>query len=294
MPNAFDAKYHNADKQFVSPLIKIKSPPRIYGIDLLRGICIILMILDHSSFDFSWLPLWNYEFYYKAPDWLFGLSNWCYEWWYSTARMVIRLTVVCVFFVLSGISSVFSRNNFMRGIKLAAASFALSMFTVSADNLFDMGISIIFGVLHCFTVAILLYAVLDLLLKDKAKYACLGLGIVLFLWGLSFDFFQQSPLNNLTGRDIGFIEYFQIVTGSRYYGADCFGIMPWAGIFLIGVYGGTQLYRRKIPYLPILGHKVFYPVRFVGRNAIWFYLLHQPIVFGIIAMICRFYVFSII
>ena len=29
-------------------------------------------------------------------------------------------------------------------------------------------------------VAILLYAVLDLLLKDKAKYACLGLGIVLF------------------------------------------------------------------------------------------------------------------
>ena len=245
------------------------------------------MVLDHSTFDFWYLvPYMSDNFYVAAPDWFITFSDLCETWWYSDLRVALRICVIFIFFTVSGICTSFSRNNFLRGIKLMLASSALSLFTVAADNLYDLGISIIFGVLHCFTVAILLYTLIYVLLKDKAKYACLGIGILMFIWGLTFDFYQMDASNDLTFRAIGFSDYLKIMIGTKFYGADCFGIMPWAGIFLIGAYGGAQVYKHKTPYLPVFGKRGFAPVRFVGRKAVWFYLLHQPIILIVVYFIC--------
>ena len=252
------------------PLYKAR-PQRIHGLDFLRGICVILMMFDHLAFDFAWLPEWSWNFYRVDNAALTAL------------RMVLRLSVISLFFILSGISSSFSHNNVLRGGKLAIASATLSLFTFSADRLFDLGLSIAFGVLHCLTVAILIFAVLQILLKDKAKYACLGLGVLFFIWGLRLDFYQTDRSNNLTNVDLGVFEYLQLTIGAKYYGADSFGILPYGGIFLIGAYGGAVLYTEKRPYLPLFGKRGFRPVCFVGRKAVWFYLLHQLVLFGAVA-----------
>ena len=197
------------------------------------------MILDHFAYDFCYLVPkgWGYSFYNSAPTWIVSLSDFSNEWWHSTFRMAIRITVICTFFAISGISTSFSKNNFLRGIKLLLASCILSIFTTQADKLFDLRVTILFGVLHCMTVAILFTAVLELLLGDKAKYVCLGIGILIFIWGLGFNFLMtRNGGGRLYSGEIGFFEYLELMIGAKWYGADWFGIMPWAGIFLIGVY----------------------------------------------------------
>ncbi len=255
-------------------------PARIHGLDFLRGFCVLLMILDHASFDIMMLRVWSPNFYFE-DNFLTDLSDWVfYDWWDGSVRLVLRLTVICIFFCISGICSSFSHNNALRSVKLAVASVTLSLFTVVADRLFDLGISILFGVLHCLTVSIVICTVLQKLLKDKAKYACLGLGILFFIWGLLLDFYRlQGSQFDISQQEISALDYLRIAVGTHYYGADCFGLMPFAGIFLIGAYGGSALYKNKKPYLPLFEKTPFRPVCFVGRKAVWFYLLHQPIIF---------------
>ncbi len=262
---------------------------RIHGLDFLRGLCVILMMFDHFSYDIMCLPMWSNNFNKVAPEFLQNLSDWVYDtWWEGTLRLCLRLTVICIFFTLSGISSSFSHNNTFRGIKLGIASVVLSLFTTIADKLFALDITIIFGVLHCLTVCILLYALLSFLCKDKALYACIGLGILLFIWGLLLDFYnlQLNPNTNLTGKEIGFLDFLRLMIGTRYYGADCFGLMPYGGFFLLGAGGGMLLYTKCKPYLPLFTKKPFRPVCFVGRKAVWFYLLHQPVIMLITVLVC--------
>ena len=245
------------------------------------------MMLDHLSFDVMYLPEWTSNFYF-TENWLTDLSGWVYNvWWDSTTRLCLRLTVICIFFCISGICSSFSRNNGIRALKLAIAATIVSLVTLIADSLFDLGISILFGVLHCFTVCTFIYAVLNYFVGEKSRYAFLGLGILFFVWGLLLDFYnlQGDPKYDLTYHTVGFIDYLRIAVGTRYYGADCFGILPYCGMFLIGAYGGTSLYKYKKAYLPLFEGKPFAPVRFIGKKAVWFYLLHQPVIFIIVLIL---------
>lgn len=252
---------------------------RIHGLDFLRGLCIVLMVFDHIMFDFMW-------FYYGVDHPLLAFLQRDAEiWWDSTFRLASRLTVICIFFAISGISSSFSHNNFLRGIKLAVASVVLSLVTLLGDALFDLDIAIYFGVLHCFTVSILIFALLQFLLKDKAKYACLGLGVLLFVWGLLIDFYNAPLLYSYSGHEVDFTDMLKLMIGTRSYGADWFGILPHTGIFLIGCYGGAELYKRRAPFLPLFSRRPFRPLCFVGRKAVWFYLLHQVVVFLLIILL---------
>lgn len=245
------------------------------------------MIIDHLSFDVSCLRYWTSN-YYLTENWLTEVSDWVFDyWWDGTPRLILRLTVICVFFCISGICSSFSRHNGIRSLKIAVAAVVVSLVTLILDNLFDLGISILFGVLHCFTVCTFIYAVLDHFIGDKAKYAFLGLGILFFVWGLLLDFYnlQGDPQYDLSYRTVDFADYLRIAVGTRYYGSDCFGILPYCGIFLIGAFGGHNLYKYKREYLPLFSKKPFAPIRFIGKKAVWFYLLHQPVIFAVVMLL---------
>lgn len=249
------------------------------------------MVLDHAAFDIMWLPDFFSNYYLVPPNALSRLGDWVtVSYWDASWRTAIRLPVIALFFIISGICTSFSKSNGMRGIKLLLASLALSFATFAIDDFFGGGLSIMFGVLHCFTVAVFLYVLIDFLVKDKSAYACLGFGFLLIIWGMLIDFYAVPQTEALYESELDFANILRVICGFAYYGGDCFGIVPYAGFFLVGVYGGKALYgKRKSAYLPLFNTKPFAPVRFIGRKALWAYLLHQPIVFGIVALVARGY-----
>ena len=272
------------------PLLPQKKT-RIGGLDVLRGLCVLLMVIDHLAFDIMWLPEFCTNFYAVPENGLSRLSEWiASSYWETNWRIALRLPVIAVFFLISGICTSFSKNNGMRGIKLLLASLILSFATFAADGFFDAGLSILFGVLHCFTFAVFLYVLLDCLIKDKAKYACLGLGFLLLIWGILINFYEIADTEVLYENELTFKNVLRVIGGFAYFGGDCFGIIPYAGFFLVGVYGGKALYENhKRAYLPLFNTKPFAPVRFIGRNALWAYLLHQPLVLGVVALVAHAY-----
>lgn len=252
---------------------------RIPELDFLRGFCVLLMIFDHLCLDFMWLPIYARNFFRTAPAFLARLNLYLVnQWWGSTFHISARLCVVSVFFCISGICTAFSRNNFIRSAKLAFFALLLSLATFTAKSLLGANIGIAFGVLHCLAASVLIFALLDLALKGNSAYACIALGLFLTVWGLMNNFYAlENTAADLDGKYLGFVGFLRVVVGTRVYGSDCAGLLPYAGILLIGAAGGKLLYADKRSKLPFFGKLHFRPVTKIGRHALIIYLVHQPI-----------------
>ena len=130
-----------------------KTLPRIWEIDFLRGLCILLMIIDH--FFFLGYHLYGAALSQTATGYEF--VEFCYFYWYQSPRDVIHVIVLFFFFSLSGISCYLSRSNLKRGFGLAYIAFCYSLITLEVDNLFDVGCYSGYGVLNFLATCILIY-----------------------------------------------------------------------------------------------------------------------------------------
>ena len=69
--------------------------------------------------------------------------------------------------------------------------------------------------------------------------------------------------------------------------SDYFPIFPQLGWFLLGAALGRTVYREKQTLLPCAAQD-FFLIRFFrwcGRQSLWIYLAHQPVVYGILELI---------
>ena len=72
------------------------------------------------------------------------------------------------------------------------------------------------------------------------------------------------------------------------YMADYMPLLPWLGVFLIGCLIGRVCYTERRSLLPAknkTAKAITAPVEFVGRHSLIIYLVHQPIVYGIMYLI---------
>ncbi|UWV46412.1 DUF1624 domain-containing protein [Acetivibrio thermocellus] len=98
---------------------------RIWEIDVLRGILVIIMVVLHILFDL--------EFVYNIP---IG---------YGTGFIdKIRIVVATLFIMVSGISTAFSKNSFKRGVVVLSAALLISFVTFIVGREYFIS----FGVLH--------------------------------------------------------------------------------------------------------------------------------------------------
>jgi len=73
----------------------------------------------------------------------------------------------------------------------------------------------------------------------------------------------------------------------RFASSDYFPLIPNLGYFLIGAALGRTVYRKKTTLLPRVNENIM-PIRFLcfcGRKSLWIYLLHQPILTGLLALV---------
>lgn len=293
---------------------------RFWEIDFLRGLCVLLMVFDHFMY-----CLWGVM---PTINQVLG-TNLFAEWqsaairyWEWNVRVNVREIVICVFFLLCGISCTLTRGNFRRFIPLALVALGISSVTYLLDETFLDGSFIIFGVIHMISCGILMYALLDnavsavCALLGEGKRArtaekilryipgAVGVAFLIVLFALYADIeirngaftivstFPRSPDNaeNIFRSIFLFVRGYNFTTVS----ADYFPILPYAAVILTGGIFGRAIYHTaaKYTFMPLDGawNRGFC---FLGRHSAFIFVAHMvviPMLMGICGLIFKLFI----
>ncbi len=230
---------------------------RIWELDVFRGICILGVIAVH--------------FVYDMVD-LYGLVQWDYP----PAFSFIKDWGGVLFLVLSGICVTLGSRSVRRGLIVFGCGLVISLVTVAMYHLelADRSIIIYFGVLHCLGVCMLLWP----LFRRLPWWALLPISAALI--ALGFWLWAQPPVEHPWLMAVG-------LPWRGFASSDYFPLLPYFGFFLIGTVLGKTVYRRKESLMPnVSTNNVFIRFfSFCGRQSLWLYLLHQPLLSGIFYLI---------
>ncbi|NLC68444.1 MAG: DUF1624 domain-containing protein [Clostridiaceae bacterium] len=231
-----------------------KGNRRIWELDFLRGIALILMVYFHVVFDMKDIFGYNVD-YSKGFNKFTG----------SAAGIL--------FIVISGISCALSRNNFKRALRILGIAIGITV----ATHLYDAGLGIKFGILHFLGLSILLYH----LLAKMNVYVLAAVGTVILLAG---RFISSINIDH---------DYFFIlgITSSKFISADYYPLIPWLGLFIYGIIIGKTFYRKKesifgSPPGSVIGSMVRIII-WLGRNTLVIYVIHQPVILLVITLVKR-------
>lgn len=229
---------------------------RIWEIDAFRGLCILLVFAAHLTFDLkNFLDL---EFDLGPLQMLFDYGG-------------------LVFVVVSGISATLGSRSFRRGLVVFGCGMVITAVTyaMAALDMMSASVRIQFGVLHLLGVCMMLYPALKKL--PTWALAVGGAAIVALGWWFSTFYLPEgSPtwLFPLGLRAHGFTA------------GDYFPIFPHLGWFMLGISLGRTVYRQKQTLLPKVNEQngIVRFFTFAGRHSLELYLIHQPVIYGIIQL----------
>jgi len=249
---------------------KTGSQTRAGFLDETRGFCIILMVLYHTAYNIIYIFGWDIT--------LTGGTRLLYFLFNSPVLRFAQPFVAGIFIFISGIVCRYSRSNLKRGLIALALGLGITAFTLY----FMPDQAIYFGILHFLGSSMILFAVFRQTL-DKVSPG-LGLLICLILFaltlGIRWGFVGIPGLWALyfpaSWEQIGWL----IPFGFAATGVDHFPLLPWLFLFLAGSYLGVAFISRDMPYFFYRNRSLFFAS--VGRRAIIIYVLHQPIVFGVL------------
>ena len=237
---------------------------RIWEIDFLRGVSIILVIGYHLLYD-----LGDYVGIPRFLGWSTNLS--------TVAWTIAQHFFAGLFVLLSGVSSTLTRSNTRRGLRLLAVALALTLATYLIAvwfHLFDPADTILFGILHCLAVSMLLYGTVFEKVSAAAN-ALVGAGVI----GLAFLLpILKKALVIRTNWLIPFG-----LPSPTFSSLDYFPLIPWFGVFLVGSALGKSVYASRKSLIPWRLPVTF--VNIAGRYSLWIYILHQPLIMGILYLL---------
>lgn len=192
---------------------------------------------------------------------MFNLVPWDFStgFWYAFPRVIAFTFLFCVGASLNygHTPTIHWKSIKKRTIKLGLAAAAVSLGTYivfPAQWIF-------FGTLHC----ILTGSLLGVLLVNRRKLAGVILALILILqYGLGFGVKWVSAVIQKPSMD--FIP-----------------IYPWFWAILLGILSGP--YLSRIRHFQNMRPRPF--LNFLGQHSLKIYLLHQPIIFGMIWLFTR-------
>ena len=228
---------------------------RIWELDALRGVMIWGVVLIHLLFDLR---------YFLGID-------------------VIKNPVLqyCVdrcgflFVILSGVSVTLGRRSIRRGLQVLGCGLLITAVTggMYLLRMANKDLIIYFGVLHLLGVCMLLWPVFKKL--PPAALAVLGAGFVaLGVW------LRTVRVGTVWLLPLG-------LTFPGFSSGDYFPLFPHLGWFLLGAVLGKLVYKEKRSHFSQKSAESA-PVRFFrfcGRHSIWIYLIHQPVLYGIVLLL---------
>ncbi len=232
------------------------SGPRVAAIDVARGAALIGMALYHLSWDFAYFHLAPAEFPLTPPMRLFSHG------------------VAGAFLMLAGVSLALAHRGGLRARaflrRLAIVGGAAALVTL-ATRLFAPEQTIFFGILHCIAVASLLAAPL---LRAPASIALAAGALVIAAPALFASPAFDPPA--LVWLGLGTMPPQTL---------DWRPLAPWAGVVFLGLALTRLNFQRLSASPPWRWRPAGRPGRalaFAGRHSLAIYLVHQPILFGLL------------
>lgn len=221
---------------------------RIWELDMLRGIAVMLMVFFHIIYDL-------HEFFQFPVSYAAGPVYY------------IGKAAAVLFIGVAGISCTLSQNNTKRGLKLLGGGLGITLVT----SLIIPGAYIVYGILHFLGSAVLLYNIIQKAhpgLLSVLGTATIGTGFYLQHTGITGNKFL-IPLG-LPGPDFTSVDYYPLI--------------PWLGVFLYGMAAGKTLYKKKASLFPAapLQHNI---INTWGRHSLFIYLVHQPVILTLLLLL---------
>ena len=179
------------------------------------------------------------------------------------------------FVLLSGLCATIGRRSFRRGLQVFGCGLLITAVTggMYLLGMADRFIIIWFGVLHLLGVCMMVWP----LFQKLPVWALAVLGVAFAALGFWFDTLLVACR-------------WLIWLGLKYPGfttGDYFPLLPGLGWFLLGACLGKLLYREKRSLLP--GFPAENPIvrffRWCGTHSLWIYLIHQPVIYGILSLL---------
>jgi uncharacterized membrane protein len=234
---------------------------RYESIDALRGVAIVWMTAFHFSFDLNHFG-WTHQNFYADPLWT----------WQRTA-------IVGLFLFCAGLgqaiaveqgqtwSRFWKRWGQIAGCALLVTAGSLVMFPRSF---------IYFGVLH----GIALMLIVVRLTAGWGRWLWLaGAAALALKFGAEWAHMQWPQLEFLNARAwnwLGLISRKPITE-------DYVPIIPWLGVMWWGMAAGQWLLARKREWVQRPLPRQTSPLAWLGRWSLTWYMLHQPVMIGVVA-----------
>lgn len=242
-----------------------KESKRIELLDELRGFAILAMIVHHFFLDLGFVL--GLDIGYQIFDKL----------------CIFQPLFWGIFIIISGICSRLSRNTIKRGAVVLGAGLVVTLVTaVIMPKLGITGAEIYFGILSCLGSCMIITGLLmPLIKKIKPLYGMLVCAVLLAMTysiGNHSLFFGLIPLPEVLYQT-NWLMPFGFYTDS-FVSADYFALFPWLFMFLFGAFIGRYATDGAFPAWTYQKH--IKPFAFVGRNSLWFYLAHQPVIYALL------------
>ena len=229
---------------------------RIPAIDVLRGLAVVAMVAYHFAFDLAYFRVIEANFY-RDPFWLHA-----------------RTAILSSFLLLAGVSLVLaergtaSRARFWRHVLRVAA--CAIIVTLASYAMFPRSY-IWFGVLHAIAVSLVLIRPLA-----AHPWWSLILGIAVIAAGNLWT----SPA--FDAKALGWIGF----ATRKPITEDYVPLFPWTGVMLVGIAAGHALAANGYRWVAPFG-RLPPALAVLGRHSLAVYMLHQPILLGILWLLVR-------
>ena len=235
---------------------------RLAGLDTIRGITLLSMMLYHTCWDLVFL------FGKKIPGYS-GLGG--YVW---------QQSICWTFILLAGFCWSLGSHHLKRGLIVSGSGILITFVTL----LVMPESRVIFGVLTLIGSCMLLLIPMEkLLLKLRAEIGLAGSFLLFLLFrNVNTGYLGFENWNILKLPDGFYENLFTTYLGfpqKGFFSADYFSLLPWFFLFLTGFYL-YQLVQKNHMMEKLFSWRVpGFDV--IGRHSLLIYLLHQPVVFGI-------------
>ncbi|MCR4660766.1 MAG: DUF1624 domain-containing protein [Clostridia bacterium] len=275
---------------------------RIWEIDFFRGFAILMVVFDHAMVGCIEIGNWKY----CGVESLQNAYNFAFNYITGDVRLLWRSAFLFLFFFISGVCTIFSKNNFKRALLLVIVGGLITLITYLLDRFVMSGTFILFGVIQCFAVIVLIFALIEgainliyklvdkkkgeNTLSDKLKKLIkvavyFVIAVVLFIINEIYntkliDVFGNYMALHTDNPILGMFIY-----TDNWWKSDYFPLMPYISMFFLGAALGPLIYWKKeskFKFIDGVWHK---PLSIAGQYSLLIYVVGTLLALGIEAMI---------